>query len=263
MNQNPKSEGKCLFCDKTFAKAEINRHLKTHLKTHLKQKATESPKGKSYFVNVETDSLYGSTPYFLSLWVNGTATMQDIDDFLRDIWLECCGHMSAFTDPANVSQGDVFDAMKLLEQGEHEAYEKLMEAIDGEIPMDKKVNKFFHKGLKLKYEYDFGSSTNLQLTVIAEYLVKADKKITLLSRNEPLEWLCHSCQKEPATQICIVHGWDDDSMFCEKCAKKHAKKCSDFEDYAAIPVVNSPRMGVCAYEGGTIDVARDGAFVKK
>jgi hypothetical protein len=52
-------------------------------------------------------------------------------------------------------------------------------------------------------------------------------------------------------------------LFCDKCAKKHAKKCEDFEDYAALPVVNSPRMGVCAYEGGCIDTERDGAFVKK
>jgi hypothetical protein len=48
-------------------------------------------------------------------------------------------------------------------------------------------------------------------------------------------------------------------MFCEKCAKKHAKECEDFADgYAVMPVVNSPRMGVCAYEGGCIDTERDG-----
>jgi hypothetical protein len=28
MNQKIKSEGKCLYCGKTFAKASINRHLK-------------------------------------------------------------------------------------------------------------------------------------------------------------------------------------------------------------------------------------------
>jgi hypothetical protein len=48
-------------------------------------------------------------------------------------------------------------------------------------------------------------------------------------------------------------------MFCEKCAKKHAKECEDFADgYTVMPVVNSPRMGVCAYEGGCIDTERDG-----
>jgi hypothetical protein len=261
MEQNPKSSGKCLFCSRTFAKAGISRHLKAH----LEQKTTENPKGKSYFVKVETDSYYGSTPYFLSLWVDGAATMKNIDDFLRDIWLECCGHMSAFTNPANRSQGGMwglFDAMELLEQGKQKEYEKLMEESNGEIPMSRKVSQVFYKDLKLEYEYDFGSSTNLKLTVMDEYPVKANKKIVLLSRNEPLEWLCDSCQKEPATQICTVHDWEDDSYFCDKCAKKHAKKCPDFEDYASMPVVNSPRMGVCGYTRGIIDTERDGVFVK-
>ncbi|MDR3245275.1 MAG: hypothetical protein LBT50_02445 [Prevotellaceae bacterium] len=263
MEQNPKSSGKCLFCGKTFAKAGINRHLKTH----LEQKTTENPKGKSFFVKVETDPRYGNTPYFLSLWVGGTATMENLDDFLRNIWLECCGHMSEFTNPAKRMQGGgmwgYFEAMELLERGKQKEYEELMEETNGEISMSRKVSQVFYKGLALKYEYDFGSSTNLQLTVMDEYPVKADKKIVLLSRNEPLEWLCDLCQKEPATQICTVHDWGDDSMFCDKCAKKHARKCSDFREYASMPVVNSPRMGVCAYTGGAIDIERDGVFVKQ
>jgi hypothetical protein len=55
--------------------------------------------------------------------------------------------------------------------------------------------------------------------------------------------------------------YDDDAEFCDKCAKKHAKKCEDFDDYASMPVVNSPRMGVCTYEGGVIDIERDGVFI--
>ncbi|MDR0835444.1 MAG: hypothetical protein LBN11_02540, partial [Tannerella sp.] len=58
------------------------------------------------------------------------------------------------------------------------------------------------------------------------------------------------------------HDWEEDGLFCDKCGKKHAKTCPDFEEYAALPVVNSPRMGMCAYEGGSIDIERDGAFVK-
>jgi hypothetical protein len=29
-----------------------------------------------------------------------------------------------------------------------------------------------------------------------------------------------------------------------------------------MPIVNSPRMGVCGYEGGTIDKERDGIYGK-
>jgi hypothetical protein len=143
-----------------------------------------------------------------------------------------------------------------------EAWEAVDKESDNEIPMNKKVNKIFHKDLKLKYEYDFGSSTYLQLTVVDEYPVKADDEIVLLSRNEPLELLCDLCKTEPATQICTVHQWNGgDNVFCDKCAKKHAKTCSDFANYASLPVVNSPRIGVCCYDGGSIDLERD-VFVK-
>jgi hypothetical protein len=57
--------------------------------------------------------------------------------------------------------------------------------------------------------------------------------------------------------------YDDNAEFCDKCAEKHAKKCEDFADYASMPVVNSPRMGVCGYEGGSIDTERDGVYVLK
>jgi hypothetical protein len=129
-----------------------------------------------------------------------------------------------------------------------------------EISMSLKANEILYKGLKLKYEYDFGSTTELLLFVIEEYPIEADGLIVLLSRNEPLELWCHTCKKEPATQFCTVHGWDEDRMFCNKCAEAHAKKCEDFRDYAALPVVNSPRMGVCCYSGGSIDTERDGVF---
>ncbi|MDR2466918.1 MAG: hypothetical protein LBD35_05940 [Prevotellaceae bacterium] len=228
-----KSEGKCLFCDKIFAKAGINRHLKTHL--DKKQNAA----GLSYLVKVEQNPRWGKSPHFLSLWIDGETPLKKIDKFLRDIWLECCGHLSAFRNP---------DARMPYE--------------DDDIPMSRKVNRIFHPDLKLEYEYDFGSSTELVLTVIAEYPIKADAKIVLLSRNEPPECYCQTCKKEAATQMCSVHDYDEDSMFCDKCAKKHAKVCEDFADYSSMPIVNSPRAGVCAYSGGIIDTERDGIFKK-
>jgi hypothetical protein len=78
MVQNPKSEGKCLFCGKTFAKAGINRHLQTH----LNQKAKENATGRSYLVKLEPNLKWESTPYFLSFWIDGKATMDVETAFL-------------------------------------------------------------------------------------------------------------------------------------------------------------------------------------
>ncbi|WP_044266160.1 hypothetical protein [Bacteroides timonensis] len=255
MEQNLKSEGKCLYCGKMFAKAGINRHLIKH----LEEKEVNGHPGHSFLVKIEQNPSWGRAPYFLSLWVDGETKMKDIDAFLRDIWLECCGHLSAFRNPKKRMSGgwDYFEAMALMEQGRVKEYEKLMENCAGEIPMDRKVKNVFCKGLKLEYEYDFGSSTELIVEIVAEYSVKADDKIVLLSRNEPIGWLCEKCGKAKATLICTVCVGNEESMFCGKCAKKHAKECEDFADYAAMPIVNSPRMGVCAYEGGCIDTERN------
>jgi len=34
--------------------------------------------------------------YWMHLELPANATLEDLDSFLRDIWLECCGHLSAF-----------------------------------------------------------------------------------------------------------------------------------------------------------------------
>jgi hypothetical protein len=258
-----KSEGECLYCKEKLLKAGINRHLQKHLTDKVK----DGRPGKSFLLKVESNPRWGDSPYFLSLWADGEAAVNDIDDFLRRIWLECCGHMSSFTNPKNKQKGgglwDIFEAQELLMKGKKKDYEKMMEEANGEIPMSYKAKTAFSKGMKIEYEYDFGSTTELQLTVVAEYPVKADKPIVLLSRNEPLEILCDTCGKEPAITVCSACMGYEENTFCKKCAKLHAKKCNDFADSAAMPVVNSPRMGVCGYEGGSIDKQRDGVFGKR
>ena len=66
--------------------------------------------------------------------------------------------------------------------------------------------------------------------------------ITLLARNEPPGWKCAKCGK-PATQIQAM-GWglDSDALLCDDCV-------GDDEDEGFLPVVNSPRTGVCGYCG--------------
>jgi hypothetical protein len=256
------SEGECLYCKEKFSKVAINRHLQKH----LAEKSKENEPGKSFLLKVETNPKWGSGPYFLSLWTDGEALIEDVDYFLRRIWLECCGHMSSFTNLKNKSKRgvwDFFETEELLAKGKTKKNEKIMEETNGEIPKSRKTKIALSKGMKIDYEYDFGSTTSLQLTVLQEYPVKADESIVLLSRNEPLEIICDICRKEPATVICSVCAGEDESAFCKKCAKQHAQTCSDFAEYAAMPVVNSPRMGVCAYSGGGIDKKRDSVYKKQ
>ena len=86
MSTEPKSEGKCIFCQETYTKGGISRHLETHL-----SQLEAADRKKSFHLRVEAG------PYFLNLLMDGDATLEDLDHFLRAIWLECCGHMSQFS----------------------------------------------------------------------------------------------------------------------------------------------------------------------
>ncbi len=217
-----KSEGKCCYCQKVLNKRGISRHLETHLKEM--GKATKT--GKPYFhIRVEGGI------FFLQLLISKNTHFEKLDDFLRQIWLECCGHMSQFGDWNN------------------------------KIGMRRKAGEYFSKGFQTTYTYDFGSSTELTIKVIGEHVTLNEKKdIILLSRNEPLEVYCHVCEKQPVKHICSIHWGEGPFCFCESCAETHQKECEDAE-YAMMPIYNSPRSGVCGYDGGTIDRERDGTFV--
>lgn len=265
MNTKLTSHGACLFCGKTFTKAGMGKHLKSHFASI----SSTNKKDISFLLKVEPDPRYDSRPFFLFLWVNGKARSVEVDDFLRAIWLECCGHLSKFVDQERRKQnrrsfgGNMFgmmDAMDYLEAGNTKKYEEIMEQSYGEIPMSRTAEKAMYEGQKIEYEYDFGSSTDLLITVEKELNIKPKEKIILLSRNEPLKIMCDKCGIRPATQICPIHDWEYDSYFCDKCTKIHAKECPEFEEYAKRPVVNSPRMGVCGYGGGSIDTERDGVY---
>ncbi len=171
------------------------------------EKVKKSKPGKSFLVKVEVNPKWGSSPYFLSMWVNSKSVMEDKDSFLRSIWLECCGHMSTFSNPKNkrsVAMWDLFDAQQLLMKAKKAAYEKMMEDANGEISMSRKIYAVFSKGLKLKYEYDFGSTTSLQLTVAGEFPIQADRAcLNLLGFCR----LCCHANSELTQDGCVRLRW--------------------------------------------------------
>ena len=60
MEEEIKSEGKCLFCGNTFTKAGINRHLATH----LTEKAAKGVEGKSFFCESRNEKKMGKHALF-------------------------------------------------------------------------------------------------------------------------------------------------------------------------------------------------------
>lgn len=86
------------------------------------------------------------------------------------------------------------------------------------------------------YEYDFGSTTVLQLDVKGERTGRIGRPaVRLLARNTPPVWPCAVCG-ESATEI-DVEAYDYGYL-----CPRHASGRE-----ALLPVVNSPRTGVCGY----------------
>jgi hypothetical protein len=202
--------GTCGFCSEAVAKAQMTRHLKGCPKREADRPGEG---GRVFHVAVEAA---GAPEYWLHVEVNEEATFKALDRLLRNVWLECCGHMSAFR------------------------------SRDGDIGMSRKVGSLLRRGLKLNYEYDFGSTTELVLKVMGERPGRlSGSPVQILSRNDPPRILCGSCGKAPAKQVCGNGcGYSESGWLCGSCAEHHA--CG--EDML-LPVVNSPRAGVCGYTG--------------
>ena len=206
---------KCYFCDEEFNKISCLKHLDKCEKRHKYYETKENK--KNYF----TIKIEGDKDYYLYVDISKKAKLEELDFFLRNIWLECCGHMSVF----NI-YGD--------------NYSSYPDSDFDDSDMNFQVGKILKVGDVFSYEYDFGSTTELKLSVISEFSGKEKEKIELAIRNIKPIYTC-SCG-EAATNIC---GYCYD-VVCEKCISNHS--CGD---EAMLDIVNSPRTGVCAYEDET------------
>jgi len=143
---------------------------------------------------------------------------------LRDIWLECCGHLSQF------KIGNIFYSS----YSEPNPFSPIIE-----LPQNINCENVFSVGLEFTHEYDFGSTTELLLEVVDVLKTKPSKEIQLLIRNQEPFIKCIHCNKK-AEQICAI----DECFLCKDCSDGY-----DEEESFLLPVVNSPRTGVCGYTG--------------
>jgi hypothetical protein len=159
--------------------------------------------------------------YWLDLEMRGSATLKDLDYYLRAIWLECCGHLSQFS-------------------------------IGGwrgrEIAKKTPAAQIFEPGVELTHIYDFGTSSETLIKVVA---VRDGKPTTshplaLMARNLPPEAKCMACER-PASWLCIECMYEENApgLLCDEHAQDHPH-----DNYGEpMPLVNSPRVGMCGYTG--------------
>jgi hypothetical protein len=224
------SKGTCLLCKGEFSKATIARHLEACQRRANEEAVSAGKKPgrqtKTFHLVVEGHDL---PMYWMHLQVSAGATLTDLDQFLREIWLECCGHLSAF----EIGKQRYSSGAGLFADWEV-----------GEKKMRVRLDKVLSPGLTFFHEYDFGTPTELRLKVLAEEGREAKgPPIQVLARNTPPLIPCGGCGK-PATRVCSQCVYDEQGWLCDTCAERHA--CG--EDMF-LPVVNSPRAGMCGYSG--------------
>ena len=153
----------------------IAKHLQTCKKrVDLCEKAEKTEK---YFELL----LYGAynKDYWLIIQIKENATLDDLDRFIRDIWVECCGHLSAFEIDGVSYERDPDDDFGWGEPAKSTNHT---------------LKQVLTTGMIFNYEYDFGSTTEIMVKVLDHYSAqKQNEKVVILSRNNPPEFACSIC----------------------------------------------------------------------
>jgi hypothetical protein len=229
------TDGRCYLCGEIYTKRGMNRHIRSCLPAGGKR------------TNAVVLRIIGThrEDYWIHTLVDRETTLATLDSFLRGFWVECCHHLSTFEisgiDYSNDNPGAL---------GSEPQRGRSMDVSVGTV-MDR------HTIEEFSYVYDWGSSTNLTLSVVdtgswelsgvssesGEDLSTGYDGVGLLTRNEQPPRECTTCG-EQAKQICqeCLMGRVRDAFYCEACAHEH-----DCEHSRFLPVVNSPRSGVCGY----------------
>ena len=180
---------------------------KTVMKNHILKEHANNGNEECLLLKIE--GAY-AREYWLFLDIAMDKDLSALDTFLRKIWLECCGHLSKFS-----------------------------------VGKSRKIGSLA-VGNQILHEYDYGTTTESLITVIAETRrSKQREAVRLLARNAPIVFPCAACG-EPAEFLCQECPYDSNAVFCKICAEKHKQK-SGHE--MMLPITNSPRSGECGYCG--------------
>jgi hypothetical protein len=159
--------------------------------------------------------------FWLNLEMRGSAMLQELDLYLRAIWLECCGHLSQFSIGGWAGR---------------------------EIPKNRRADQVFYPDLELTHIYDFGTSseTLIKAVDVRQGVPTSQRPMVLMARNLIPEAACIECGR-PAAWLCMECLYEEDTWgtLCEEHVETHPH-----EGYGEpIPLVNSPRVGLCGYTG--------------
>ncbi len=178
------------------------------------------------WISLRSDPEYSVIPilYWMEIGVHLEAPLEMLDLFLREVWVECCGHLSEFK----------VGKKRYLREPEER----------GEYPMDLPVFKVFQPGTTFTYTYDFGSPTVIHGKVREVFRGPAvdpnlwKGAVLLAMRNLKPRMTCSQCDR-PARYFYTEEEDRPMELRCMRHVLLHE----------GLPYVNSPRTGICAYHG--------------
>ena len=208
------SPGTCLLCRAPVTKRKALEHGMECLQ------ALGWPTGKkpSLLIMIQGQD---NKNYWLVVLARHDARLGDLDQLIRDVWVECCGHLSSFEIGGVIYESDAecsTDAMN--------------------VPL----SHLLSPGSTFTYDYDFGSTTSLDLKVIGETPVTPlNAPLYLIARNDRLPVPCDLCGGEAEFTLDDPDG-EIPRHYCRECLVSAGPdpECVDI-------IANSPRNGVCGY----------------
>jgi hypothetical protein len=216
------SRGICSFCNHETTKGSMSKHLKS-CQHRLDQvaEANSSKRKPEMLYHLRVQDAY-NPEFWLDLEIKGSAALKDIDLYLRGIWLECCGHLSEFFPGKGGFMAD-------------------------NLAKSRKVDIVFQSISEITHIYDMGTSSETLLKMIdqREGTPLTRRAVVLMARNQMPAAVCQECG-DPATHLCLECMYEEEiPTLCPAHAQSHPH-----QNYGEpIKLVNSPRLGMCGYDG--------------
>jgi hypothetical protein len=245
---NELTAAKCRLCDRMLGKRQMTNHLKACWEQH-----TIAVLGKATprWFHLVAEARH-APDYWMHLQAPANCTFDDLDRLLRGIWLECCDHLSAFEFPVKRKlprRATPLDIAAMVQELVRQTQRSPShDNASGDALLGKPLGSRLKPGVVFSHQYDFGTTTELALRVAGEHTAPAlPGGLKLLARNEPPAIPCSVCAK-PSTQLCLQCAEEGAGGLCDACSSRH-----DCGEEMLVPLINSPRTGVCGYCGPSVE----------
>ena len=228
------SAGVCLLCGGSFSRLGSAQHVihcrrRTTADCECSEHRMRGPKGLSYHLQMWDES---DPDFWLHIDVGAGLTLETLDSFLRQTWMECCNHLSRF-----IINEKYYERTVSHHRRERSINVRLGDVLgSGDTTT---IRRFW-------YEYDFGSTSRVKITIVSSRYSQWPG-IRLLSHNTLSFYKCDICGSTATT---VRHQQDNNyrdqgrEMLCDP--DKHPPAFPSAQEWA---IPNSPRWGMCGYSG--------------